>query len=419
VGRLLSLICGAVVILLTYHLGKEIAGPKVGLIASLLLNTSLMFSWHSREIRQDMMLLAFITLSIYFFYLAWNKKKDKFLFLSGFISTVSLQVHPNSAIFSLSILFIYALLTRRDVFSKSTLFLISGLSAGFVLWLFFNYLPYSAASFYTVHKKYIPPLFQENFFTVIGQSLINVPRIFSIKNLQWLSLKYHSSVFIGVTYFTLFLILVALLFGRNRKQLGSLLCFIIIPLFISGFVTGSWNWFHYSVFLSLYSTALAISIVIISDIFKTGKIRKLIPSAIILIIAISGIWDIMKNNIVMMKYDYHAFMNRVSTHVPEGATVLGASLYYPVFIERDNRFIGYLFLEERCPAFADKIKQLGIDYVLLDINLKVSSTLWCSERYYQSQIYDFLMNKRYIDIKANYPSRNRVMQSVYLFNVSE
>jgi 4-amino-4-deoxy-L-arabinose transferase-like glycosyltransferase len=88
VGRFLSFICGIPVILLIYRFGKDIAGQKAGLVASLFLAASPVFSWHSREMRQEMMLMAFVTLCMYFLFRAWKEKNNTFLFFSGFISTI-------------------------------------------------------------------------------------------------------------------------------------------------------------------------------------------------------------------------------------------------------------------------------------------------------------------------------------------
>src|SRR4030042_2475958 len=126
-GRFLSFLFGLLVIILIYHFGKALVDKKIGLIAALLLTTAIPFSWHSREIRPEMMLMAFTTLSVFFFYLAYVKKKNIFLFLSGLISTLSVQVHPNGAAFAFSIVLMYLFIYRRRLLSSSSIVLFSGL----------------------------------------------------------------------------------------------------------------------------------------------------------------------------------------------------------------------------------------------------------------------------------------------------
>ena len=222
-----------------------------------------------------------------------------------------------------------------------------------------------------------------------------------------------------ITYCSLLLIALAFIIGKKRKDLGFLVSFLFLPLFVNFFLTGGWSWFHHSVFLSLSSLALAVSIVNITDVISKTSLRSLLASSFMAVFVILGVVDITYNNRLMSKYDYNSFMTRVTTVVPEDSTVMGASLYYPVFINRNNRFVGYLFLEERCPDFADEIHKLDVDYILLDNNLRVSSLVWCSEDYYRNQILGFLKSKRNIEITAHYPSRNIVMKSVYLYTVND
>jgi hypothetical protein len=61
----------------------------------------------------------------------------------------------------------FLLFFYKHIFSRSSLVLVSGLFSGFVLWLVFNVLPHSAASFQTVHKKYLPPVLTGHFPRVL------------------------------------------------------------------------------------------------------------------------------------------------------------------------------------------------------------------------------------------------------------
>jgi 4-amino-4-deoxy-L-arabinose transferase-like glycosyltransferase len=62
-GRFLSFVCGLFVVLTTYRFGKAVGGSRTGLLAALLISTFHVFSWHSREMRQEVMLMAFVTFS--------------------------------------------------------------------------------------------------------------------------------------------------------------------------------------------------------------------------------------------------------------------------------------------------------------------------------------------------------------------
>jgi len=66
-ARLTSALCGLGTALLTYHLGRRLFRPEVGLWAALLLGTSLMFDVASRAATPDGLLIFFSTLAIWFF----------------------------------------------------------------------------------------------------------------------------------------------------------------------------------------------------------------------------------------------------------------------------------------------------------------------------------------------------------------
>jgi hypothetical protein len=229
--------------------------------------------------------------------------------------------------------------------------LVSGLFSGFVLLLVFNVLPHSAAFFQTVHKKYLPPVLTGHFPSVLKNSFLNVVRVFTPGELNWLSYEYHSLSGNVIAYVIVLLLLVALISGRNRRNLGFLICAVVFPLFLRGFLSGSWYWFHYSVFTPFVVLSLAVSMFTIIDMFSKERVKKVYTSAFIMIFIVPGIWDIMNNNISMLKYDHHSSMNRVSEEIPGDSSVLGASLYYPAFIDSDKRFVGVLIYRAKMPEF--------------------------------------------------------------------
>lgn len=418
-GRLLSLCCGAAVILIVYCFGRDLRDRDSGLLGALLLASSLVFTWHAREMRQDMMLMIPVTLSVFFLYRGWEEKKVWFLFLSGAVSTLAFQVHLHGVIFSVSILVLFLILSARKIFSRASLSMFSGLAAGTGLWLVFNYLPYSASSFGTVHKKYLPPVLTGELPAVVFNALHNIVKIFTLSELNWLVREYHNPSGALLALSVAALTAAAFFLAKNRKPLGFLVFFVLFPLFVRGFLTGKWSWFHYSVFVPFLALSLAISISIISERFSSRPARTAVIVLLAGIFIGAGVWYVMKNNMKMKEYDHGAAMERIAAAVPPGSTVLGPSLYYPAFADSGARFIGYLFLEERCPDFAASIETLGVDYILMDKTFMLVTSSWCSYRYYRDEIAGYLRTGTSLvkSIDLNYPSRNMLIKSVYLHRV--
>lgn len=428
-GRFLSFVCGLIVVLLTYRFGSRMVNPKVGLAASFLLISSIVFSWHSREIRPDMMLMAFATASVYLFYLWSRERHDKYLFLSGFVSTLSVQAHPNGAIFAISIALIYLVMGRKSLISRASLFLVAGFSAGFVLWFVFNYMPYSFSSFETIHRKYLPPILNPDSFkgencSALLKGSLKFLWLLVPGNLNTLRLQYYSNIPVSLAYCSLLLVVAGSVFGRNRASSLFLLLFIFLPLVVSNFIVGSWQWFHYSVFLPFGFMLLAISIHDISGMWRKTWVRMLFFFGAVLIIGGFGIRDIMAGNFAMSKYDYDTSVKKpVIQALPARVTVMGPPLYYLSLLDGRNRFITYMFLEERCPDFEAEMKAHKVEYILVDDSLEYMARLWCPDRYYEDHIVKFLADRAVKEkiLEIGYPSSRtptRMVSRVSLFKIN-
>jgi 4-amino-4-deoxy-L-arabinose transferase-like glycosyltransferase len=388
-GRILSFIMSLAVLYVTYSFGRKLRGRQVGLASALMLSSTIVFSWHSRETRADMMLTFVIVLSIYFLYLALMEGKSRFLFITGLLATLIVQVHAHGAIFAFSILIAYLVLNRKNLYSRDTIRIFSGMALGLILWIGFNYLPSDKENFANVFSDYSSPVLSGDFVHVIYKGILRALSVFSYEQLDLISYKYHSILRAEVAYIPLALILAGLAVGPSRKVICFLWTFIFLPLFISIFLTGSWNWFHYLVFLPLVSISLAISILNLTDFLKRTNHRTLIFSICVALIALLGLYDISVNNMRMRQYSYGNIKKSIE-RIPEGATVLGSPLYYFSFSERDNRFITYLFMVEGCPDFRETIRKLDVDYIIYDDRFRMFSDLWCSDEGYQRQIESFL-----------------------------
>src|SRR4030042_6309716 len=75
---------GAGTVLITYLIGRTLAGERIGLIAGFILSTMPGVITQHRHCRVDPVLLFFITLSLYGFVDGYHVSKKRFLFLAVF-----------------------------------------------------------------------------------------------------------------------------------------------------------------------------------------------------------------------------------------------------------------------------------------------------------------------------------------------
>jgi hypothetical protein len=152
------------------------------------------------------------------------------------------------------------------------------------------------------------------------------------------------------------------------------------------------------------------------------RLLFLIPAGIIVV---SGLTGIIARNIDMVGYNFNKIENEIPLNIPSGATVMGSPLYYFAFLEKpQNRFITYLFVEERCPDFESTVREQGVDYILVDSIMMNLLSAWCSSSYWKNEVMKFLTTRTsFVSVIGfEYPNglaSNRFLQSVYLVRVNQ
>lgn len=132
-----SAIFGILCILVIFNIGKELFNSKVGLISSFLLSINIIHIIFSQEAKMYSLLLSLSLLSTYFFIMLLKEGKSRNTIF--FIITTSLMLYThNLAFFILIFQGIYLLFTKKNIVSKTKIF-ISQLIAAlmFLPWVVF------------------------------------------------------------------------------------------------------------------------------------------------------------------------------------------------------------------------------------------------------------------------------------------
>ncbi|MFC1770000.1 ArnT family glycosyltransferase [Nitrospirota bacterium] len=430
-GRMISFLCGLLVMLMLYKFGREVGGRKTGLLSTLFLSTCIAFSWHSREARPEMMLLLFLTVTIYTFYRATIEPEQsvKWLFVSGLVATLSVQVHPNGAIYAISILMLYPVYLWDRIFTRSTLALLGGLGSGLLIWVIFNYIPYSNAAFETVHSKYLPPFMTLEFMHFLERLAVYTFGSIGLGNFKFMAAKYHSELPHWLVYISYSVVIASLIFTKRRKCIMFLISFLVIPLVLAHSISGQWNFFHNSAFLSMFFLTLAFAVVSLAELPR----KEWQGLAIIGVVAIAfmsiGTWDIMSRNLHMSQYNYKELTSEINEHIPEGATVMGSSHFYFAFMDDPDRFSTFLFLENSCPDFHRSIHMQNPDYLLIDSTFVKLANLWCSpsmgtDYYFENVVRKFLADDATFvkTVQFNYPNEHassRMLEGALIYKIKK
>ena len=134
-SRLLSAVSGFFTVLLVYLIGKKMFNKRVGFVSAFILITTSQFLYYSRLGMLDVTLSFFITLSLYFYLISWQKRSPVYWILSGISFGLAVMTKNMIGLLSPAIIFSfesYLLISKNKKLSAGTfvnyfLYLVGGL----------------------------------------------------------------------------------------------------------------------------------------------------------------------------------------------------------------------------------------------------------------------------------------------------
>jgi hypothetical protein len=428
-ARSFSLIAATLVLYLTYLLGKELVDINIGLLSSVLLGTSFAFSWHSRVARSEMMTALLIVLAFYLLYCAFKYGKTRFLFYSSFLTVLSVNVHANSLQYVLGIVPVYMVLFRKRLLTRSTLYFLGGTLSGLTIWFVLNNLiptmgaaaPPSAASTLKGIPNVAPfPVLNKNPFVLFKEILTSMPGDY----LEYLSLfnaYFPNNIDIAVVAYTVLAVCLLSLFTKHRWNAALLLGFVAITSFCNYLVAMQFGYWHIVEFFPFIAIAIALGLYGIKE--KFGKFQTVFLWLSILFFLVTGAGDTLATYIKTKDYDYERLLAKVSEKVD--GRVLGMGIYSPAFKEEDFASPGFRFEApgtSECPPIEDKVKELGVRYIIGDSLFRSLARLSCGEEYEKEFVrFLFLKCKLVSEIDESYPNywADGIISDITVFEVPD
>lgn len=407
IGRLLSLMAGLFVIYLTYLIGKELSSPLTGSLSALFLSSSIFFG-ASLQVRPEALFTALFCASILFFIKFLKTERPFYLFLSGLISASSIWVHPNAIVSCLGLSMAYLILYRR-VFSRASLYLLSGFFTILGPFFFINYLPLidrGPSTFRTVHLHYMPPLLKGD-LKAYGKVVIGaLSGDLFIHFFRGHSRIYMNSIPLYLFFLSgLFIFTMALFLARRGPEKKVLLIPVVLCLclYLSSVLLSLkiCQQVYLTYFMPLLAIAISSSLLKIKGFLDDRIKRRPFMEVFLLSVLIVSIADQVLTGLKFRQYnkEYKRMLQEVSSSIPEGSSVVGGNMYYQVFIKRDIKFHSYLFMQNACPSFPQTLRVLKAGYVIWDNIFEYLSSLWCYERY-KEKVKGFLEKEGEIIMKT-------------------
>jgi len=429
-GRLLSLLCGAGTVYVTYRIGREFFSEKTAVAAALFLSTSIFFSSSSREIRPEAMYTFFLVLGFYLFYKAVlsgeGRTRGLFLFLSSLSISSLIEIHPNGFLAMFSLFLLYFIFCRPR-FSRAILYFFAGFAAVLILWFFANFLPYmdrAFASFQTIHYSELPPILRGDFLSPL-KGLLFLPEEFVIYLFDDSYSRFNYQNTIGISFFAvtgLAVFAAYILFSRIRLRAVVILLATVLALWGSHVFRGDCLFVYFTYFIPFSALLAAGSIEGISEKYSDRKVIRWISTAVVLVTCLVSVIDSVEADTRFVQYKgrYDSMMKTVRETIPPDSAVLGSSMYYQAF-RGSRKYYSYLFMYMQCPSFERTVSVLDVDYIIMDDTFRDRAKWWCLDQYYAGQIEPFLNTRCDLveKIAVGYPTRNSdgVLNELSIFRV--
>ena len=384
-ARLVSFLSGLLLIWFTYLLGKKLYDRRTGIMSAVLFSLSGMFIDVSHFARQEMMLALFMAASLYLYLLAKEKRSKILYFITGLLLALSLDVHLNGVamIISIGVLFLWEYKGR--VFKeKSFWFILCGLFLGVIY-------------FFGVHRLFLYQWNTEYFRGSHGGS-----PIFAIMNfgeflrVLLLTSKTYLSYFTGGQFrhkivISLFIIFAIASASYRRREADKILLLILgvfgifyFLIFTNPFLLSYWVYvypfFYILISASIFSLIKDYQIGIRK--WRTYEKKVYIGLAVLMAILLIGAGRYAKwtykvfagSSDARDSYYYYNYLDKLKTHIPEDAVVLGHVKWFYGFYRQP--YIATFYFEwvartknekirkEYGQNFAEAIEKRGIEYII-------------------------------------------------------
>ncbi|MCM8804975.1 MAG: glycosyltransferase family 39 protein [Candidatus Omnitrophica bacterium] len=365
-ARFVSLFFGFMVLILTYSIGKKLFNENIALWSTILVSISGLFIILTHRARRDIVLMVFMLLSLYFYLCAKERENFIFAFLSGFLASLSGDVHLNG--FLIVPLWIFLLFLFW--YKKGILSYLIGMFSG-MIWFIITHIVISQKIFIEQMQGMVLGKHQPLIF-----SQINLIRIF-LRELERY-IKWYWSATGHRNMIELIILLTGMFFSfkflrdNSKSQdkeisYGTKICMLTLIIFYLLLAIGAYKVQYYIIYYYPF----------IMFLFTTGimelKKKNIFLSKFLLFILLC--FYLLQIGYISTKYkdiNYQNFINKVKVFIPEGKTVFGDKYLWFGFQGR-NKFYStftYSYTKEIYTTqninFINFLQEKNIEYVVLD-----------------------------------------------------
>ena len=326
-GRLTSWIFGVVLLWLLFLLGRRLYSAVTGALAALLLSVGSIFLQASHYVRVDMFLACTVLAALYCLLVGIDEARPRPIFLAGLISSVSVDIHMNSALFGIGLaVVLLARIRSRTLGWKHLGFLAAGAAVGTVYWTMVHIAP-SPTTYLSISRGWQgsilqPPIASFSLAALLESLRAEVGRY-----------RFYSN---GLDFALIGASLVALAARRTVRD-RMLLTFIGTSFGLFVLFVQNKHDIYAILFYPLFLLAVAETFVHLLRRHSESDLVRRFAGALLVLVVVNSTVHVVRAVAQTRGYDYDALTARMRRAIPAHARVAGMPTWWLGFSDYDYR----------------------------------------------------------------------------------
>ena len=325
-ARLTSWIFGLVLLWLVFLVGRRLYSGVTGALAAFLLSVSSVFLQASHYIRVDMFLACTVLAALYLLVVGVDNARPRLVFLAGLVSSVSVDIHMNGALFGIGLAVVLLVLTRSRSLGWNYLgSLAAGAAVGTVYWTIVHIAP-SPTTYFAIARGWQGSILQP---PIAGLSLAALIESLRAEVGRY---RFYSN---GLDFALIGASLLVLLSRRTASD-RVLLTFIGTSFVLFVLAVQNKHDIYAILFYPLFLLAVAETFVHLWRHRGEAGVGRFAGALLILLIVNSAV-HVIRPVAQTRGYDYEALTARMRRAIPAGARVAGMPTWWFGFSDYDYR----------------------------------------------------------------------------------
>jgi hypothetical protein len=369
-GRLVSLIWGGLLLVMTFLAGRRLYGPACGYIAVVLLAASQPWLVSSHIIRPDIVVATLVMAGLYCALRGLQEGGRPWHLLAGLCLGLSFDVHPNSLAFMPMIGFCYV--SRygwRAVLKSDAWLYVAGIGVGALYYIAVRIAPdpmhFVEAFQYWIGVDKRPPI-----TTTRGGGAIDAELG---RWTQYLGHRWMEAALLGVGVVTAVIRMIRL------RKLDPVFAGLVAAIVVFTILISSKTEFYMILF---FPSLILLVAAAIADVGEQLQGQRFLASALVVLLAIGvmgfedNFRDVIQAAADFQERDYTVLSNELQGVIPAGSRVVAPPVFWiglsrqPYYLDYVDFYVWERVRRERNVSWDQFLTEINPQYVILDSKAK-------------------------------------------------